>query len=215
MVGLKITQSEVDSLDFCQRRETNRKVFGVAINDVDFEVKIGGSVIWQYSLWTGLLRRSFDERFKVKNPTYKDVTCCGEWLSFANFLEWVNKEVDYKGKPDGYQLDKDIIIKGNRVYCPEACSFVPQAVNKLLIDSGRCRGEWPVGVCFHKTSGKFYAQLRRNGVRKGLCYHETPEQAFAQYKIAKERHIKEMALLYKSKLKPAAFEALLNWVVYD
>ena len=42
---------------------------------------------WEYRKWQGMLQRCFDNKYKEKYPTYKDVTCCDRWLCFANFLE--------------------------------------------------------------------------------------------------------------------------------
>ena len=213
MSKLKLTQAEIDKLVVVDRVEVVSRVCGVGINDVFFQVKIGTKSIWQYRLWQNMLNRSYCPKYKLRFPTYIGITCCDEWLSFANFLEWVNKEVDYKGKPEGMCLDKDITIKGNKMYSPEACSFVPRDVNMLLNDRGAARGEWPVGVCFHNTNGRFTTALRCGSGKKCLGYFDTPEEAFAVYKIAKEAQIKAAANQYKDVLKPAAYKSLMNWEI--
>lgn len=63
-------------------------------NDAMLQASHSGQFIWQYDLWKTVLRRCFCQKFKLAYPTYKDVTCCDEWLSFANFLEWVNQSVE-------------------------------------------------------------------------------------------------------------------------
>lgn len=160
-----------------------------------------------------MIQRCFDAKFKQRSPTYEDVTCCDEWLSFANFFSWVNREVDYMGRPVGFELDKDILVKGNKIYSPEACSFVPTAVNKLLTDSGGARGIYPVGVTFNKAKGKFTTQLNCFGRKKHLGYYTTIESASFAYKTAKEAQIKIVATQYKDVLSPAVFESLMNWEV--
>lgn len=140
MIRNKLSQSEVDKLISVEKVFARPTVYGHGKNDVNFQSYVGGKRVWQYGLWTFMLKRCFCEKVKLRYPTYQDVTCCSEWLSFANFLEWCNKEVDYKGKPQGMALDKDLIIKGNKVYSPETCSFVPRFVNTLLLDSGKARG---------------------------------------------------------------------------
>ena len=145
--------------------------------------------------------------------SYEDVTCCDEWLSFGNFVEWVNKEVGYSGKPEGTELDKDILVKGNKIYSPEACSFVPTAVNSLLNDCGAGRGEFPVGVCFEKCRSKFKVQMRCFGRQKHLGHYTTIESASFAYKTAKEAQIKIVATQYKDVLSPAVYESLMNWEI--
>ena len=213
MKKIVLTQDQVDKLVVVERAVVEPTVHGVGCVDVPFKISNGGKQFWQYQLWNSMLSRCFNEGVKDSQPTYKDVTCCDEWLSFGNFVEWVNKEVDYKGKPEGLQLDKDLIVKGNKVYSPDACSFVPRAVNNLLTSSGSVRGEWPVGVRPHKRSGKFVVQLGVDGKRKHLGSFLTPEEAFAVYKLAKEAQIKAVANQYRGVIKPAVFHLLMGWEV--
>ena len=211
MKKFKLTQDQIDKWVTVDRIDVKPTVYGVGFNDVGFRTAIGGKHIWQYSLWTNMLKRCFDAKCKQLQPTYKNVTCCPEWLSFANFFEWVNKEVGYKGKPIGFALDKDILVKGNQIYSPDACSFVPHAVNSLLTASDAIRGGLPIGVCF--AEGKFKAQIRYFGVRTHLGFYNTQEEAFAAYKIAKEAQIKVVANQYRDVLKPAVYESLMNWEI--
>ena len=214
MGRLKLSQDEIDKLVVVDRISAEPTVCGAGLNDVAFQNWVNGRQIWQYKLWHGMLVRCFCEKFKGRRPTYKDVLLCEEWLSFANFLEWCNKEVGYKGRQGGMELDKDLIIKGNKVYSSAACSFVPEVVNNLLVSCNSARGEWPVGVRLHKRSGKFDARMScGNGNPKYLGLFLTPEDAFAAYKIAKEAQIKVVALQYKDVLKPAVFESLMNWEI--
>lgn len=213
MKKFKLTQAEIDKLVTVDRIDVKPTVYGVGSNDVDFQITIEGKIIWQYKLWTGVLERCFDNKFKQCHPTYENITCCDEWLSFSNFLEWVNKEVDHIGRPYKMELDKDIISKGNQIYSPDVCSLVPTAVNLLLTDSAAARGDYPIGVCFDKRVGKYIARLRCFGEMKYLGYYTTPEEAFVAYKIAKEAQIKAVANQYKGVLKPAVYESLMSWEI--
>lgn len=214
MKKIVLTQEQVDKLVVVDRVVVEPSVCGVGRVDVPFKISNGGKHFWQYQLWNGMLDRCFSEKFKGRNPTYMNVTCCDEWLSFGNFVEWVNKEVGYAGKPEGMELDKDLIIRGNKAYSPETCSFVPKSINLLLGSNKASRGEWPVGVRLHKRSGKFDARMScGNGKRKHLGLFLTPEDAFAVYKIAKEAQIKVVALRYRDVIKPAVFDLLMAWEV--
>ena len=207
------TQDQVDKLIVVDRVVVKPSVCGVGRVDVPFKISNGGVLCWQYQLWKDMLSRCFNVRYKETHPTYKDVTCCAEWLSFGNFVEWVNKEVGYSGKLDGYQFDKDLIVKGNKVYSPETCSFVPRAVNNLLNSHGSVRGKYPVGVCFDTCNGAFKVRVTHCGVPQNLGLYKTPEEAFAVYKVAKEAQIKVVALRYRGVIKPAVFDFLMGWEV--
>lgn len=89
---------------------------------------------------------------------------------------------DWKGK----HLDKDILVKGNKIYSPNACVFVPANVNSLLTDCAAARGEYLIGCNWHKSTGNFIAQCNDgNGkqVHLGLFASElAAHQAWKTYK---------------------------------
>jgi len=186
-------------------------VCGVGVNDWVGKVKVDGKMIKEYNLWKGMLQRCFDEKLKQKKPTYEGVTCSKEWLSMTKFIEDVSQMKGYGLK--GWELDKDILQKGNKLYSKDTCCFVPAEVNLLLIKSDKSRGEYPVGVYFHKRDIKFRAKLTINGKRKHLGDFTTPEEAFFAYKAAKEAHIKVVAHKWKHLLDERVFQALLTYDV--
>ena len=186
-------------------------VFGVGVNDWDGNIWVDGKPIKQYDLWQSMLKRSFDEKYKQKYPTYEGVTCSKDWLLMTNFVEEVSKMKGYGLK--GWELDKDILQKGNKLYSKDTCCFVPLEVNLLLIKSDKSRGEWPVGVYFDKRDGKFVARLSINGKRKYLGLFPTPDEAFQAYKLAKEAQIKVVAEKWKDQLDERVFQALMEYEV--
>ena len=129
----------------------------------------------------------------------------------TSFIEDVSKMKGYG--LEGWHLDKDILSKGNKLYSKDTCCFVPLEVNSLLIKRDNCRGEYPVGVDFHKATGKFRARLNINGETKYLGLFSTPEQAFQAYKLAKEAQIKVVAEKWRHLLDERVFQALLDYEV--
>jgi len=186
-------------------------VYGVGVNDWTGNISVDGKDIREYKLWQNMLRRCFTDGFKQSRPTYEGVTCSKEWLSMTKFIEDVSQMKGYGLK--GWELDKDILQKGNKLYSKDTCCFVPTEVNLLLTKRDNSRGEYPVGVCFHKTRGKFMAKLRINGKLKFLGYFTTPEEAFQVYKAAKESYIKAVAEKWKPLLDDRIYQALISYTV--
>ena len=160
------------------------------------ELKDGKNInTWEYNKWQGMLQRCFDNKYKEKHPTYKDVACCERWLCFANFLEdfeILKNEYNWS-EDETLNLDKDILHKNNKVYSLENCVLVPQWINTLFIKCDTSRGQYPVGVSYHKIAKKYQAHCNVNGKRIRLGLYNTAEQAFNAYKIAKENEIKKIA----------------------
>lgn len=170
-----------------------------------------------YGLWSKMLMRCYNHNSKTKYPTYKDVSVCDEWHNFQNFAEWCYSQdyfncKDEKGK--SYQLDKDILVKGNKIYSPETCCFVPAYINTILLGSDKTRGIYPKGVSYRKDNGKFGAQIQDgSGKQKNLGCFETQEEAFQAYKQDKESYIKEVAERWKGGVDPRVYKSLMNWTV--
>ena len=63
---------------------------------------------------------------------------------------------------EGWQLDKDILIKGNKIYSPDTCCFVPSEINNLFVGCNKSRGSLPIGVTFNKRLKRYVAQISKN-----------------------------------------------------
>ena len=138
---------------------------GVDVNDnmpKTKEFKDGKSVRTQeYQKWHDMLKRCFDNKLKGKYPTYKDVICCDKWLCFANFLkdfEVLKQEYSW-GEDITLNLDKDILHKGNKIYNLGNCILVPDWINLLFIKNDVKRGEYPIGVGYHKRDKKISSSM--------------------------------------------------------
>ena len=150
---------------------------------------------WGYNKWQNMLKRCFDNKYKEKEPTYKNVTCCKRWLCFANFLEdfEILKQEYNWSKDEKLTLDKDILYKNNKIYSLENCVLVPSWINLLFIKRDAKRGDYPIGVSYRKDRKKYEAHCNINGKHTGLGYHNTVEEAFNAYKQTKENEIKRIA----------------------
>lgn len=169
----------------------------------------------EYDEWKGMLRRCYDEKFHIKQPTYKDCTVCEEWLNFQNFAKWYEEnyyEVD--GKPTF--LDKDILIKGNKVYSPQTCVFAPRRINVLFNKNQAIRGNYPIGVSLFKENYCSRCNIvnkNNKSERVFLGYYNTPEEAFQSYKEFKEKYIKEIADEYKPYIPRELYKAMYEYEV--
>lgn len=194
------------------RFDARREKLGGAILDVDYCVMNGDRGIPSYATWSQMLVRCYRESYKKITPTYKDCTVCKDWKLYSNFERWFNDPSN--GYKEGYCLDKDILVKGNKTYSPETCCFVPNEINALLIKHDNKRGKYPIGVTLHNK--KFCARI--NVFKKGsvwLGVFDTPELAFSAYKQAKEDYIKRMAQEYYSegKITKRVYDALMKYEV--
>lgn len=150
-------------------------VYGVGITDADYVVQkwetIGyvdrkrkRNLVWlcpYYNTWASMLERCYSAKYQERKPTYKGCSVSEEWLRFSNFRAWMEAQ-DW----EGMQLDKDLLFAGNKVYSSEACAFVTPTVNTFTTDCAASRGEWLIGVNWHKGASKFRSQCRNPFTKK-------------------------------------------------
>lgn len=185
-----------------QRRKL---VCGVGINDL---YHVRGRFVKEkyvkcpfYEKWSNMIIRCYS---KNKRECYKGCTVSDEWLVFSNFRNWMVSQ-DWENK----ELDKDILVKGNKLYSPETCIFIDQHINTLLINKGAGRGKYALGVTFCKLNKKFRSSCSKNGKLKSLGYFKTEKEAHNAYCNYKYQAIKEAPEGQKGPLK----NALLNYEI--
>lgn len=178
----------------------------LAFNSKRYPTKINSVRVNSYEIWRHGVIRCGHTKFKP-SLNYLNVKFCDRWLDYSNFHEDVVGMIGYG--VEGFVLDKDILSKrGCKVYSKDTCCFVPDIINVMLTKSDRTRGEWIIGVDFHKKTQKFRARHQGH-----LGLFDTEIEAFYAYKHAKEAHIKAVANQYKDQIDPRAYTALMNYEV--
>ena len=187
----------------------NSLICGVGFNDRKYPASIGGKDTKEYILWNNLLKRCYCSKTQEERPTYKGCSVSEKFKSYSDFYEWCLTQIGF-GQED-YHLDKDLLIKGNKLYSEDTCLFLPSRLNTLLLASKAVRGSLPIGVCAH--NGKFLAQCLRKPASHHVGVFDTPELAFLAYKEAKETYIKLQAEKWKDQIDVRAYEALMRYEV--
>ena len=182
-------------------------VAGVGYNDG----KYPASNTKEHSLWRSMLSRCYNERNLKLKPAYRGCSVSENFKNYTYFYEWCNNQIGFG--EDGWNLDKDLLIKWNKVYSEDNCVFVPMEINNVIVKADSLRGDLPIGVVFDKSRNKFQARMWANNKPKFLGRYETPEEAFKVYKLNKEKHIKKIAEEWKCMIYYKAYEALINYEV--
>ena len=112
---------------------------GIGIRDVPDQIcrKVNGKIVWRcpyYKRWNKLLDRCYVEINLKDNPTYTDVVVCDEWLKFSNFKMWMKDQKWELGDGTTLHIDKDLLIRGNKIYYPDGCTFLHPKVNNFMTE---------------------------------------------------------------------------------
>ena len=155
-----------------------KAIFGVGANDASYVTTPTGNGVTlrdpAYIAWVNMLTRAYYQKLHDRQQTYSDVTVCKEWHSFSAFRAWWL--ANYR---EDWQLDKDLLVVGNREYGPDACIYIPAWLNTFTIYRGASRGELTIGVSLYKKTGRYQSHCCNpiTGKRHGLGYFTTLEAA--------------------------------------
>lgn len=161
--------------------------------------RINGLDTKDYNTWNHMMQRCYSPN--ENQITYKGCTICPEWHNFQNFAKWF--EENYI---EGFHLDKDILVKGNKVYSPETCCFVPVEINSLVKNFNRRNGKSGV-----QKQKKFISKITKNGKTIYLGSFKTEDEAHNRYIVERKIHVKSLADVYKNKITENCYIALLNY----
>jgi hypothetical protein len=197
-------------------------VIGIGIVGTEYNIKneSNNKNIREYVVWKAMLERCFDNKKKEENPAYQDVTCCKEWLYFPNFYKWLHSQENFDkwtGKCKEFNIDKDIIKKGNKIYSPENCCLVPWYVNAIFVKDQEHRGDLPIGLSYsgmhNQVRVRCHNPLTKKSDYLGTFYDII--DGFNEYKKHKEYLIKEVARLEYSKgnITKRCYDAMMAYEV--
>ena len=178
-------------------RVSNRLIYGVGINDlvddpdyVTWTKDSSSHVIWRcpfYTKWSSMLYRCYGRKYP---SSYTGCTVTEEWHYFSNFKKWMESR-SWEGK----QLDKDILVPGNKVYGENFCLLVTRDLNTLLNTNEHIRGKYPLGVSSKTVSPQkrvYHARQSKYGKDCHIGHFDTVEEAAFEYNEHRRAYILEV-----------------------
>lgn len=169
---------------------------------------ISGKQTKAYKTWLSILFRCYNEKFRKKHPSYIDCKMSKDWHDFQIFAEWFNNNYI-----EGFELDKDILVKGNKIYSSETCCFVPAEINLVFIKNNVNRGKYAIGVRYRDKNKKFTSSINKNGKSIHIGTFYTEQEAFNSYCIEKHKHIQELAEKWKDKINENVYISMIKYRV--
>ena len=183
-------------------------VYNVGIIDIKYPAYFEGKMLLEYQIWHDMLRRCYDQNWQIRHPSYEGCLTSKNFAYYPFFYEWCNDQIGF-GNLD-WQLDKDLLVKGNKVYSEDTCIFIPREINVALTHNRTQESIYPTGVNLYR-SGRFQSQIMMYGKKRYLGYFDTPEEAFLAYKQSKEQYLQSLAYKWEPYIDSRAFEALLHY----
>lgn len=189
--------------------EMSNLIYGVGLNDRSRPAYITNKATKEYDHWIGMIERCYAKNKHIKSRlTYQNCSVSENFKSYSYFYDWCQNQIGFKN--DGWQLDKDILVGGNKTYSEDICVFVPSEVNNFILTKTRKNKSGFTGVSFHKASGKYCAQISFNNKRKHLGLFENPKDGEDYYFLVKHKMAVELARKYSSIVDERVIKVLLS-----
>lgn len=183
---------------------------GVGILGEKYKIKdCFGKFVKEYRVWRSMLTRCYSEDYIKRFPTYDKCEVSNNFKHYEYFYEWCNRQKGFN--EDIWHLDKDLLIRDNKLYSEETCVFLPEILN-LAIVKPKAK-DLPVGVTRIMNSDKFAARISRYNITKNLGTFNDVTTAHNVYCNAKKEYIVELAETYRDKLDARAYLALIEYKV--
>lgn len=153
---------------FTRNRGLNKQksfptVEGWGINDADYKVttRVDGRTVMCpiYNKWVAIIKRSRNQKLLAKRPSLVGNSVHPDWKYFSRFKLWMESKIWV-----GLEIDKDILVKGNKEYGPYTCCFVPNYINMLVSCNNKSLIGLPLGVTIASgCTDRYVARLQGAG----------------------------------------------------
>lgn len=175
----------------------------------EYKARINKKITEEYAIWCSMLKRCYDPKILEKEPSYIGCEVIDDWLNYQVFAEWMTSQ-NYR--ECGWQLDKDLLYPGNKLYCPDKCIFLPATINKALaIHKESLKKELPIGVREHRNS--YVVCMNKYGKNTYLGSFKTIEEAQNVYREEKLKYLYELG---KSEKCPKfIMDKFENFIYYN
>lgn len=185
-------------------------LYGFGINDYyENPVNDGHKIAKFYQVWRSMIARCYDEKQRHKYKSYKGCEVCDEWKYVSNFKKWFDENYI-----EGCDLDKDILVKGNRLYSPSTCCFVPKELNRIFeAKPKKIEGNTlPEGVMYEWGRAKYISYINTIFGRKYIGRFDNIEDAADAYSRTKADYVIELAKKYytEGRLHERVYKAIVN-----
>lgn len=176
----------------------HRGLCGIGYSGMKMNTEMRHSV--SYYKWKNMVQRCYDKKVHKKyKPEYKDKSVCEEWLNYSNFKIWFDEHF-VPSKNNQIDLDKDLLVQGNKIYSPETCVFLLHYQNTMFERSAKDK-------IYEKEDGTF---VIGGGKKKTYATLKEAEDIVCE---RNQNRIESVAEKCKGSIPMCAYEAMLNWDV--
>jgi uncharacterized protein YneF (UPF0154 family) len=207
----------VDSTSFTRKQIKSpycKSLCGIGYSgEGEFMMVVNGVKTREYKIWNSIMRRCYDNTLPKKTKIYDNVYVCDEWHNFQNFAKWY-RENYYEIKNEKMCLDKDILIKGNKIYSPETCCIVPAFINSLFLAENPNISKKHLKGVSKMIGNKYSSSIKMKNKFHHIGCFEREIDAHLAYIKTKCEYAKSVAEKYSHIIPKIVYDKLINYSEY-
>lgn len=183
---------------------------GIAVTDIPASDS-NGVRHRSYFIWKAMLSRCYSDAYQKRYPAYVGCSVHNDWLKYSKFKTWYDSTYNIHNGMK-YQLDKDILVQGNKIYSDTTCCWVTGDINKLL--SYKKINSTSMGITCYISS--FRVRINDPITNKRLSYdvsdYAAAVQLYAEKKTEIIRKVADQAF-YNNVITVDVRDGLYRWIV--
>jgi hypothetical protein len=164
-----------------------------------------------FCIWKHIkLRCTEGASVQTASPSYVGCAMHSDFSDFQKFVEWHRAQAGYG--MEGYDVDKDLLVVGNKIYGPDTCVLLPRDLNRFLVQMPP--KDLPQGVRICPRDGRYLVEIRNCGKSTFVGRFDDLSKATSAYREKKA----ELALDWVKRLRNSSspidsrvIESLSNW----
>lgn len=176
----------------------------------DYKPKIKGRHTREYVAWRNMLKRCYEYDNNPRDFSYEECSVCEEWHNFQNFAKWYSENTYEVPSHISLSIDKDIKMKGNKVYSPDTCLIVPMRINLFFLRWEYNNGNTGIPCVYKRSSGN-YKVLVHNAYGGTFT---TKEEAIVVRNDLIANMVSELINDYKNIMPKNILEYISHWKDY-
>lgn len=202
--GYEVEVEKIRLLRGTIKNPYHRSVQGVGYHGVgEYKTQVNKVLDLAYKKWRGMMTRNYYDDYESRLTSYKDCYVADEWHNLQTFSDWYYGQV---GWDKGFELDKDLLSEGGKVYSPETCCLIPREINTAIVsltNSDSIMG-------YHeRRNGLFEVHVKV--IKGSYKSFRDKDDAINYYLSLKKKIVEDLILKWDGKVDNKVIEKLKTW----
>lgn len=202
--GYEVEVEKIRLLRGTIKNPYHRSVQGVGYHGVGkYKTQVDKVLDLAYKKWRAMMTRNYYYDYENKFSSYKDCYVADEWHNLQTFSDWYYNQV---GWDKGFELDKDLLSDGSKVYSPETCCLIPREINTAIVSLTNSDS-----IMGYHERRKGVFEVRMRSIAGSCRSFYDKDEAVEYYKELKKTCLNNLIAEWDGKVDKKVMDKLKGW----